>query len=537
MSVITTDAKLPTDRRFRTSSPPAEASAFDLEAHLDVLRREACRQLEQSQRGERGQYLTPAPVARLMASMFDCTSPIVTILDAGAGIGSLFAACVEQLCARNEGTRSIHVTAYEIDPILLTYLRQTAELCGQRCEQAGIVFSSEIRAVDFVEEASGLLSGNMFLSSLPAFTTSILNPPYRKINSQSDTRMFLREAGIETSNLYTAFLALAVRLLAPQGELVAITPRSFCNGTYFRTFREEFLRDMALSRIHLFDSREDAFRDDAVLQETIIVHAVKGQGNLERVCVTTSVGTDSSFGLSRQLPYEEVVHPDDPEKFIRIVSDACGQQTVNRMAHFKATLGDLELTVSTGRVVAFRVAEHLHETLLPGDTPLLYPVNIENGSVVWPRRGRKPQAVTTSEHTRHLFVPNEHYALVKRFTSKEQVRRVVSAVFEGGQLPGDTIGFENHLNYFHRQGRGLDLMIARGLSVFLNSTLVDTFFRQFNGHTQVNAGDLRSLRYPTLAQLRSMGEQAGAHYPTQSEIDEIIEQECFSSWQNPHPAV
>ena len=506
------------------SGPESTVSFSD---RIDLLRLEACRQLEQSQRGEMGQFLTPAPVARLMASMLECSMPTVTLLDAGAGIGSLFAASVAELSSRQPRPQAIHVTAYEIDPLLLTYLHDTVALCAEMCNKAGIIFTAEIRAVDFLKEVSELLSGSIFLPPLPTFTAAILNPPYRKINSKSDTREYLRRLGIETSNLYTGFLSVATRLLAPSAELVAITPRSFCNGTYFRTFRESFLRDMALQRLHLFDSRQEAFRDDAILQETVIVHAIKSRDTPEQVCITLSASATDEMLLARTLPYCEVVHADDPERFIRVVPDEASQQIVNRMAHFRATLSDLGLTVSTGRVVDFRATAYLRERPEAEAAPLLYPANLEGGSIVWPKPTRKAQAVCVCKETELLLVPNEHYVLVKRFTSKEQARRVVSAVFEGGTLPGAAVGFENHLNYFHRRGKGLDLSVAKGLSVFLNSTLVDEFFRQFNGHTQVNAGDLRSLKYPTLAELTALGEQIGATYPTQAEIDTIIEQEFF----------
>jgi adenine-specific DNA-methyltransferase len=94
-------------------------------------------------------------------------------------------------------------------------------------------------------------------------------------------------------------------------------------------------------------------------------------------------------------------------------------------------------------------------------------------------------------------------------------------------LPGDNLGFENHLNYFHCRGHGLDLPLARGLATYLNSTLLDTYFRQFSGHTQVNATDLRNIKYPTLEQLRALGNQVDRIQPSQDEIDTLIRQELF----------
>jgi adenine-specific DNA-methyltransferase len=116
----------------------------------------------------------------------------------------------------------------------------------------------EIRHADFIESALEFVREDLFTSAKAPFNAALLNPPYRKINSDSHTRRLLREAGIETSNLYTGFLALAARLLCDGGEMVSITPRSFCNGPYFRPFRREFLDSMSLERLHVFDSRSAA---------------------------------------------------------------------------------------------------------------------------------------------------------------------------------------------------------------------------------------------------------------------------------------
>ena len=126
--------------------------------------------------------------------------------------------------------------------------------------------------------------------------------------------------------------------------------------------------------------------------------------------------------------------------------------------------------------------------------------------MVWPStRGRKPNALDINETTTGLLLPNGFYVLVKRFSSKEEARRVVAVMSDPEQVPGPLVAFENHLNVFHVRNEGLPPNLARGLACYLNATLVDLFFRQFNGHTQANATDLRQLPYPKLPTLRAYG--------------------------------
>lgn len=127
------------------------------------------------------------------------------------------------------------------------------------------------------------------------------------------------------------------------------------------------------------------------------------------------------------------------------------------------------------------------------------------------------------------MVPNEHYVLTRRFSAKEEKKRVVAVVYDANSLNYQWVGFENHLNYFHHQGKGLPLSLARGLTGYLNSTLVDSFFRLFNGNTQVNATDLRNLKYPTLKQLLELGEKIGNSFPSQQTIDELIQQDILKN--------
>jgi len=480
--------------------------------------------LDAERRSELGQFFTPAPVARLLARMAEARTRSYRVLDAGAGIGSLCAALVDEICKRAARPDDICLTAFEIDPFLQPYLRETLMRCQVRAASAGIGCVGSLEARDFIRAGVAMIRGGMFDPQRQAFDCAILNPPYHKIRSDSDARLLLRSVGIETSTLYTAFVALAVELLVPGGELIAIIPRSFCNGPYFRPFREALLRDMRLRRLHIFESRETAFSDDAVLQENVIIHAVKCPADdpPRSVWISSSVGPGDDLLATRQVPYDRVIRPSDPDCFIHIVPNELGQAIADTMLALTARLTDLDLTVSTGRVVDFRARAFLRTSPDPGTVPLIHPTHLLQGEILWPKQSRKPNAILLDEATRDLLVPAGIYVLVKRFTAKEERRRVVAAVYDSAAVAPGPVAFENHLNYYHDGGCGLSLDLARGLAAFLNSTLVDSYFRQFNGHTQVNATDLRSLPYPPRDTLERLGQLVGARVADQELVDSLV---------------
>ena len=62
-----------------------KANADTLLDRVDFSRIDASRRLDPAHRAEMGQFFTPSPVARLMASMFTKRPQKLTIIDPGAG--------------------------------------------------------------------------------------------------------------------------------------------------------------------------------------------------------------------------------------------------------------------------------------------------------------------------------------------------------------------------------------------------------------------------------------------------------------------
>jgi adenine-specific DNA-methyltransferase len=482
----------------------------------DVVRREINGTLTDT-RSRLGQFMTPAATADFMASLIQTKKQHVHILDPGAGVGSLTAAAIDRLLARSPTPKTIHATCYEIDPRLSTGLSHTLAECQRSCEMAGVRFTWELHELDYIESQANT---GLFGHDTGDFDVVIMNPPYRKINGSSRDRRLLSAVGIETTNLYSAFMLLAARQLVRNGEFISINPRSFCNGPYFRSFRLELLDLLDLRRVHVFESRKDTFREDDVLQENVIVYGRRRADQSATIDVSTT-SPDGQIAL-RRVPSHSVRRPDDRDAVLHVLVDDQADAVAAHLSALPDTLLSLGLAVSTGRVVDFRAREFLRQDPQPGAVPLIFSAHFNEGTICWPVvDSRKPNAIVATEETRKLLVRRGAYVLIRRFSAKEERRRVVAALYDPSTMVAEYVGFDNKTNYIHAQGEGLDLDIARGLTVYLNSTMLDAYFRTFSGHTQVNASDVRRLPFPSHKQLRVLA--SASSLAKQDEVDAVVE--------------
>ena len=526
-----------------SQSAPSTVTAANLLERLDLERLDISHRLavDPKHRADLGQFFTPARVAAFMASMLKVTNPPkkLRILDPGAGSGILTAAAVAELCARPKRERpsALHAAIWEIDKLLSRDIARTFEYCHSVCSETGVTFTSELHQENFILAASDFVGdrGLFDFENRPRFHVAIMNPPYRKLRSDSPERARLRMAGIETSNLYSAFAWLALELLEEGGELVAITPRSFMNGSYFRPFRKVLAHDFAFRRIHVYESRNLAFSGDDVLQENVIFHGVRGR-SLTPIKVTTSHGPTDSGLVERTIEPADLIHSGDQEFVLHVVPDETDARISQQMRALPNTLSDLDVSVSTGRVVGFRSKQHLHAEAELGDAPLIFPRHFDDGFVSWPNSsGDKPNSLAVSGPNDELLLPSGWYVLVNRFSAKEEKRRVVAALYDPARIATEAVAFDNKLNVLHRQNAGLPEDLAKGLAVFLNSTAVDAYFRQFSGHTQVNAADLRALRFPDAEDLERLGRRIDDSLPTQDVINRMVREEIAAMSEGDDP--
>lgn len=465
---------------------------------LDTVFTESLKYLEQIPKEKRkaiGQFFTSAETARHMASMFNIPQkPNLTILDPGAGSGILTAAIVDRL-QHNSKVKHIMVTCYETSEDVLPILRKNLEY---------IKVNSKI-AIDYE-----IIEQNYITSQAQAFQAAkaarvydliICNPPYKKIMKDAAEATSMPSVCYGAPNLYFLFTAMGLFNLAATGEMVFIIPRSWTSGAYFKAFRKYLLGNGTLKQIHLFVSRDKVFEKESVLQETIIIK-MDHSGRNDSVKISCS-NSNSDFNniTTIDVPYSNIVV--GPEKYVYLVTTAGELAVLQGLSRWKNTLPSIGLKMRTGLTVDFRHKEHLKNGPEPGAVPLLYSQHIKNGRVVFPVQ-RDWEYISTGRAG--LIQKNRNYLLVKRFTSKEETRRLQCGIYLSADQPEyEYISTQNKVNFI--EGIGFDMTEEQvyGLYVIFNSTIYDQYYRILNGSTQVNSTEANAMPMPTLAEVERLG--------------------------------
>lgn len=523
----------------RTKNPDLVSYSLELGQHVLAGRSEAGRK-------QSGQFFTPAPVARFMARQLGPIRSGDRILDPAIGSGVLACAVIERVISEGRPLE-IWLDGYEIDRELSQTARKVLEVAAEYAALQGIVIHGRVTEADFILANLPASQPYLFLAeSSPhphpdaLYNHIIANPPYFKLNS-NDSRVRANQGQLKGhTNIYTLFIASAVKKLVPQGRACFIVPRSFCSGVYFSAFRQELMQEALPVAVHLFESRQETFKSDTVLQENIIFSFRRREVCSTKVPPETCLTISTSKGgleLSNDTPHRRKVALAQFLKqrhgalFFRLPTGELDEQIVEMVDSWTGSLGQYGLEVSTGPVVAFRAQTWLTDiesVFAKQAIPLLWMQNVKAQQVEWPtNNGNKAQGIVLGKETEPLLLPAANYVLLRRFSAKEEPRRLIAAPFLANQFSYAWIGLENHLNYIYKKQGGLETEEAVGLSTLLNSALIDRYFRIVNGNTQVNAAELRVLPLPPLEIIKQIGREVLGGGKSNGPVD--IETTVFSA--------
>lgn len=462
-----------------------------------------------SQRKKFGQFFTTASTAIFMADLFnfDLSKPELYLLDAGAGTGILSAAMIDHLYELDY-KGMIKLVCYETDPAVLPILKKNLKIIQ---EAYGIDF--EVKEVNYI--TSQYFGVNSLLDDdKDKYDYIIGNPPYLKISKDAVEAKSMPQICHGAPNLYFLFFAMGIYNLKSDQELVYIIPRSWTSGAYFKKFREFLFDNAVITDIHLFESRDKVFGGEAILQETIIVKVRKEKKEPEFINITTS--SDSEFADVRKFeaPYHTVI---PKNQFVYLITDEKDAKVLERVNNLPNTLPDIQMKMQTGIIVDFRTREVLRDSMEEGAFPLLYSQHIKEGRVVWPL-GKEGEVIKTDRPA--YLQENSDFLIVKRFTSKEEKRRLQCGIFLKQRYSQfKYISTQNKVNFVRCDSP----CITYGLYVLFNSTLYDAYYRILNGSTQVNSTEVNQIPVPSREIIENMGRELMRHDLTETNCDKILE--------------
>ena len=486
-------------------------------------------QASESDKKKRGQFFTPLDIARFMASLCDCRKPIVRILDPGCGTAILSCSLVERLVETNKKLSHVEVVGYETDEKLILLAQQSLSYLKSWAAPREVQLTFVLLISDFVLANSDILESQN--RARDQFDIVISNPPYFKL-TKSDGRVKAAYSIVYGQpNIYSIFLYTAATLLDHNGQLVFITPRSFASGSYFRLFRDKFFSLVQLDTVHLFDSRKEAFQRDEVLQENIIIlaHTKKPNGDRPKLKVSFSQGLkDLDQRSSREFYLDELLDTTSYQKILHLPASDTETKVIRLFKSWHGSLNAYNIQISTGPVVAFRAKKFIHSKPKDGLSfvPLFWLHNTSKMQLIWPlNKTGKGEYIQVCDQSLPLLIPNKNYVFLRRFSSKDDARRLIATPYFADTAKADLIGVENHLNYIYRPTGHLDRNEILGVAALLNSSLFDTYFRTFNGNVNVSATELREMPLPPLETVKQIGNTIILKNDfSQSIVDEVVEQ-------------
>ncbi len=480
-----------------------------------------------------GLYLTPVEVADFIAGQASTGASEVRILDPAAGSGTLLCSVVERLATAEIPIRKAELTAYETDPDLQEALAAVLDNLRRWAAERQVEVGVRIEKQDFVLTHAGNLRSNGHLfdtQSIEPFDLVVANPPYFKI-SKDDPRAQASMVVVHGQpNIYALFMAATAALLRKGGEFLFITPRSFASGPYFRLFRERFFANVRPVGVHVFGSRREAFGRDEVLQESIILRGVRDDGwqhngGSFELDISGSAGiADLSHLTRRLLPLNDALDMASSTKVFRLPILPDEDAALRLVDSWTGSLHQYGMNISTGPVVPFRATEFLDQTGTPSENhaPLIWMNHVLAMQTTFPIKTRKPQYISICASGKSLLLPNRNYVLLRRFSAKEEARRLVAAPWLKSIVPGPLLGIENHLNYIYCMRGELDEDEVFGLAALLNTELLDTYFRVSSGNTQVSATELRAMPLPPREMIVSIGQRVRKQTGGDERLDEIV---------------
>ena len=212
--------------------------------HADRLGIAYAKQVSLKHKKDNGQFFTPTPIAKLMASFCENTKSSIKILDPGCGTAILSCALIEKIAEQNSSIETIALEVYETDSEIIPFTQESLNYLKIWLLSKGIKFQSVLHIHDFILDNASILNPNAELSLFEtdnvisnSYDIIISNPPYFKLSKDDKRTIAAQKLVSGQPNIYSLFMGIAAKLLSDKWRINIYYSKKFCFGKLFQSIQ------------------------------------------------------------------------------------------------------------------------------------------------------------------------------------------------------------------------------------------------------------------------------------------------------------
>ena len=328
------------------------------------------------------------------------------------------------------------------------------------------------------------------------FDIAIANPPYVVVKDNK-LRQLYREGIYGRMNSYGLFIQRNLQLLASNGQLFFINPRTLLTDRYFSNLRKVIRQKTELKGVVLIADRHNTF--ERVLQECIILHLsakAKPSGeyrtNIRSIRIPTDLNDPQGV-----VPINSgrVLLGDEYDGAFYIGLSDFDYRVFEQMQAVGVKLDSFGIKAETGKVQFDKYKQYAQPTSAADACRLIWAENIQR----YVRRTTRMRIGKEwlAKGVTSVLTPSITGAgiVTQRTSANEQPRRIIATLVTPDDVGSARVYSENGTNFI---ALGNESLKGSFLISALNSSLMEFVFRRLNSNVHVSAGEINSLPFPPI---------------------------------------
>jgi len=460
-----------------------------------------------------GQFFTPLSTAKKLIefSEFSITSSEIKICEPACGLCILSCSLIEYLCTLNN-IKEIELTCFEIDSSITEYTKEILTKLVEYCNRCEVVLSYTLIEEDFILYYKDVFDNNYFAKT---YDLIISNPPFFKLNNYDERVTLAKEILYGLPNIYTIFYYISTKIINNKGLLLFLIPRSICSGSFFKQFRAHFINYIKFDKIHLYSTDEKIFDNHSVLHEFVFIKSSKVEFNNEySIEITHSENIDSITNIRYKHNFSIL------KNLIPLATSKKDLEILQKLKTFSTNLGAFGFEVFYSKLVISKVEKLLNSTPCENCLPVIWLHNIEQAKFIFPVEHKYPNYIQNTENIKPFLIYNESCIFFRRYNNNDYITRIVTTAYKNSLNNYNYLAIDRLVGVLLNKSNNLPIETIYGISAYLNSEFVNSYFRMINGIINVTGEMILELPIPDIAVINKMGLNIKNGY--NSEIDKLL---------------